>query len=170
MRRFGILLRVSAPPRCWAVVGLRTCFVATLLFGLAASAQDETPSETTAIDKPIESPADDAVESPTDNAGEVQESSAETDKPKGKEFEDLASETEEPLEIEPIQREDIEEILIQAEGGTGIPETAPISVIAFDPRVLTVEGIKDIRDLSNFTPCWVSQHSGVQALQLQRPE
>ena len=66
--------------------------------------------------------------------------------------EELAPETEEPFEIEPGQTLDIEEILIQGEAGTGIPETAPISVISFDPGVLQVEGIKDIRDLSNFTP------------------
>jgi iron complex outermembrane receptor protein len=67
--------------------------------------------------------------------------------------EDLAPETEEPsFGIEPIQSLDIEEILIQGEAGTGTPETAPISVISFEPGVLQVEGIKDIRDLSNFTP------------------
>ncbi|MBW2691989.1 MAG: TonB-dependent receptor plug domain-containing protein [Deltaproteobacteria bacterium] len=134
------------------VVALRACFIATLLFGLAASAQDETPSETTAIDKPIESPADDAVELPTDNAGEVQESSAETDKTRGKEFEDFASETEEPFEIDPVEPTNIEEIVIRGEQGTSMVKDETISTVTFDPEFLKLEGIKDLRGLSNFTP------------------
>jgi iron complex outermembrane receptor protein len=144
MRGSGNLLRASAAVRCCANIALRACFIATLLLGLAASAQDKTPSETIA--------ADEAAESATGEAGEVQESSAETDKPKGQELEDFASETEEPFEIDPIQTDDMEEILIQGDAGTGTPKAAPISVIGFDMNTLSKEGIKDIRDLSNFTP------------------
>jgi iron complex outermembrane receptor protein len=114
------------------------------LFGLAASAQDGIPPETTAIDKP--------VESPTDNAGEVQESSAETDKPKGDELEDVASETEEPFEIDPKQPTNIEEIVIHGEQRTSLVKDETISTVGFDPEILSLEGIKDIRGLSNFTP------------------
>ncbi|MCH7643781.1 MAG: TonB-dependent receptor [Myxococcales bacterium] len=152
MRGSGNFLRTSAALRCWAGVALRVCFIATLLFSLAASAQDETPPETTPADEAAKSPADAAVESATDTASEVQESSAETDEPSGQELENLASETEEPFEIEPIQSSDIEEILIQGQAGTGIPKAAPISVIGFDMDTLSKEGIKDIRDLTNFTP------------------
>jgi iron complex outermembrane receptor protein len=122
------------------------------LFGLAASAQDGIPPETTAIDKPIESPADDAVESPTDNAGEAQESSAETDKPKGDELEDVASETEEPFEVDPAQPTNIEEIVIHGEQGTSLVKDETVSTLKFTPEFLSLERIKDIRDLSNFTP------------------
>jgi len=66
--------------------------------------------------------------------------------------EDLTSESLPSFGIEPIQQQDIEEILIHGEAGTGIPEGAPISVMSFDAGQLQVEGIKDIRDLSNFTP------------------
>ena len=79
----------------------------------------------TPADEAVESATDGAVESATDEASEV-ELQPEGGADPG---EDLASETEEPLEIEPIQREDIEEILIQGQVGTGIPESAPISVI-----------------------------------------
>jgi len=168
MRGSGNLLRASAAARHWPNAALLVCFIATLLFGPAAFAQDETPAETiaadeavesvtgeaveSAADEAIESATDQARESATDEAGEVPESSAETDKPRGKELEDLASETEEPFEMEPIQGSDIEEILIQGEAGTGTPKAAPISVIGFDMNTLSKEGIKDIRDLSNFTP------------------
>ena len=152
MRHSGNFRRVLASVRCWANVALRVCFIATLLVALAASAQDETPSETTAADEAVESAADDVVESAADDTGEPQESSAETDQPNGEEIEDLASETEEPLEIEPIQASDIEEILIQGSAGAGTPKAAPISVIGFDMDTLSKEGIKDIRDLTNFTP------------------
>ncbi len=144
MRHPGNFRRALASVRCRANVALRVCFIATLLVALAASAQDETPSETTA--------SDEAVESAADDAGELQESSAETDQPNGEEIEDLASETEEPLEPEPIQASDIEEILIQGSAGAGTPKAAPISVIGFDMDTLSKEGIKDIRDLTNFTP------------------
>jgi iron complex outermembrane receptor protein len=160
MRSSGILLRASTSARCWPVVALRICCTATLLFGLAASAQDETPSETASTHEALEAPTDEAVEAPTDeavessadDAGEVQEGSAETDRPKGRELEDFAAETEEPFEIEPIQTGDIEEILIQGEAGTGTPKAAPISVVGFDMDTLSKEGIRDIRDLANFTP------------------
>jgi iron complex outermembrane receptor protein len=102
--------------------------IATLLLALAASA-DEAPSETTETDQP--------VESPTDDAGEVQESSAET---------------EEPVEIEPIQGLDIEEIVIIGEASGSTLKDETISVLSFDAELLSLEGIHDIRDLSNFTP------------------
>ena len=142
MRGSGNIPRASAAARCWANIALRACFIATLLFGLAASAQDETPSETAATAEAVESPTDEAVESVTD----------ETDAPRGEELEDFAAETEDPFEFDPIQADDMEEILIQGEAGTGIPKAAPISVIGFDMDTLSKEGIKDIRDLSNFTP------------------
>jgi len=101
------------------------------------------PSETTA--------ADEAAESAADDTGEVQESSDDPES-RGKELEDFASETEDPFEMEPIQASDIEEILIHGEAGAGTPKAAPISVIGFDMDTLSKEGIKDIRDLTNFTP------------------
>jgi iron complex outermembrane receptor protein len=105
-------------------VALWACFISTLLLGFAAFAQDETPPKTTPADE-----ADEAVESATD--------------------EDLASETSEPsLLLSP----DIEEILITGEQGGMLVKDDTVSVMSFDPGVLQVEGIRDIRDLSNFTP------------------
>jgi iron complex outermembrane receptor protein len=160
MRGSGNPLRASVSARCWPIVALRICCIATLLFGIVASAQDETPSEAASTDEAVESPSDEAVESPTDEAvdssaddtGEVQEGSADSEKRRGQELDDFASETEEPLEIEPIQASDIEEILIHGEAGSGTPKAAPISVIGFDMDTLSKEGIRDIRDLANFTP------------------
>jgi iron complex outermembrane receptor protein len=118
-------------------VALRACFIATLLFGFASFAQDETPPKTT--------PADEAVESATDEVSEVElqpEDGADPD-------EDLAPETS---EWNPMLSPDIEEILITGEQGGMLVKDDTVSVISFDAGDLQVEGIKDIRDLSNFTP------------------
>jgi hypothetical protein len=82
MRGSGNLLRASAAARHWPNAALRVCFIATLLFGPSAFAQDETPSETmatneaveSATDEAVESAADETVESATDQAGDVPES------------------------------------------------------------------------------------------------
>jgi len=149
MRGSGNFLRASASVRCSAGASLWVCLIATLLIGFASSAQDELPSGTTLSDATSELPSEATSESPADDAGTTQESSAETDEPGDQE---LASETEDPFEIEPIKGSDIEEILIRGSAGTGIPRSAPISVIGFDMNTLSKEGIKDIRDLANFTP------------------
>jgi iron complex outermembrane receptor protein len=137
-------LRPSVSARSWAGTSPWLGLIATLLFGLAASAQDETPAET--------APTDETIESPNDEAGDTQESGAETSAPGDSDPEDFASEPDEPFEIDPFQGSDIEEILIRGEHGAGIPKAAPISVIGFDMNTLSKEGIKDIRDLTNFTP------------------
>jgi len=143
-RGSGDLLRASALVRYSVGTSLWACLIATLLLGLAASAQDEMPSGMTSAEATSKPPADDTDEPP--------ESSAESDEPSDQELEDLASETEEPVEFEPIQDSTIEEILIQGSAGSGIPKSAPISVIGFDMDTLSKEGIRDIRDLANFTP------------------
>jgi iron complex outermembrane receptor protein len=160
MRGSGNLLRAPVSPRYWPTAALRIFFIVTPLFGLAAFAQGQTPSETAPIDEAIESPIDEAIESPIDeatesSAGEVDEaqaSGAETAKPRGEKLEDFASEADQKFEIEPIQTGDIEEILIHGEAGSGTPKAAPISVVGFDMDTLSKEGIRDIRDLANFTP------------------
>ena len=113
------------------------CFIATLLFGFSAFAQNETPPNTT--------PADEAVESATDEVSEVER------QPEGgaDPGEDLAPETSEPsAELSP----NIDEILVRGEAGGMLVKDDTVSVMTFDPGVLQVEGIRDIRDLSNFTP------------------
>ena len=70
MRGSGNLLRASAEVRCWANVARRACFIATLLFGFAAFAQDETPPKTTPANEAVESATDEAAESPADGAVE----------------------------------------------------------------------------------------------------
>jgi len=149
---FGNLLRASASVRYSAGASLWPCLIAALLLGLPASAQDEIPSDTTPPETASESLTEDANESPAADAGAPPESSAETDEPSDQEPEILASEAEEPEEFEPIQDSAIEEILIQGSAGSGIPKSAPISVVGFDMDTLSKEGIRDIRDLANFTP------------------
>lgn len=46
------------------------CFIATLLFGFAAFAQDETPPKTTPADEAVESATEEAAESATEEATE----------------------------------------------------------------------------------------------------
>ncbi len=113
------------------------CFIATLLFGFAAFAQNETPPNTT--------PADEPVESATDEVSEVER------QPEGgaDPGEDLAPETSQPSAEPPP---DIDEIVVRGEAGGLLVKDDTISAIGFDPGVLQVEGIRDIRDLSNFTP------------------
>jgi iron complex outermembrane receptor protein len=123
---------------------LRVGVIATLLFALAASAQDETNSETT--------PPDEAIESPTDETGTPPGSDTETDEPLNPEPDELAPELDDEFGIQDFRGADIEEIMIQGEAGSGTPKASPISVIGFDMNTLSKEGIKDIRNLSNFTP------------------
>jgi iron complex outermembrane receptor protein len=147
MRGSGNLLRTLASARYSAGASLGVCLIATLLLGLAASAQDEMSSGTT--------PSEVTSEPPADDAGAAPEGSAEPDKPaepSDQEAEDLGSESEPSFEIESIQTGDMEEILIHGQAGSSIPKSAPISVIGFDMDTLSKEGIKDIRDLANFTP------------------
>ena len=135
MRASGNLLRAPAAVRCWAGVALWACFISTLLFGLAAFAQDEAAELAT----------DGAVESATDEVSEVELQPEDGADP----GEDLAPETSESSMLPSL---DIEEIVITGEKGGMLVKDDTVSVISFDPGVLQVEGIKDIRDLTNFTP------------------
>ncbi|MBW2541548.1 MAG: TonB-dependent receptor plug domain-containing protein [Deltaproteobacteria bacterium] len=119
-------LRASAAVRRWASVALRACFTATLLFGFASFAQDETPPKTTPADETELQPEDDA-DSGEDFAPEIFDPSA------GPSF-------------------DIEEIVITGEQGGMMVKDDTVSVMSFDAGDLPIEGISDIRDLSNFTP------------------
>jgi iron complex outermembrane receptor protein len=132
-------LRVSVPIRLRADVALQGVLVATLLLALAASAQEETPGA------PPETGA--AVESKEVETGAAPESGAEPD---------AAAADEVPPELQapeiPVPDAGIEEILVTGERAIGTPQDAPISAVGFDADVMLKEGIRDIRDLSNFTP------------------
>jgi len=128
------------------------CVIATLLFGLAAFAQDaplkKTPADEaleSASEEATESATDGAVESATDELSEVERQSDHGADP----GEDLVPETSEPS-AEPSP--DLEQIVVRGEAGRMLVKGDTISVMTFDPGVLQVEGIRDIRDLSNFTP------------------
>jgi iron complex outermembrane receptor protein len=131
MRVFENLLRFFVSVRLRAGVPLRGCFAATLLLALAAAAQEETPSATPEPDAAAESGADAA-------ASEAEE------------VDEFASELE-PPEV-PLPSADIEEIMVRGARAVGTPQDAPISAVGFDADVILKEGIRDIRDLSNFTP------------------
>jgi iron complex outermembrane receptor protein len=121
------------------------CFIATLLFGFAAFAQDDPPPKTTPADQAVESATEEAAASATDAVSEVER------QPEGgaDPGEDLAPETSGPG-AEPSP--DLEEIVVTGKAGGMLAKEDTISVIGFDMADLQVEGIKDIRDLSNFTP------------------
>jgi iron complex outermembrane receptor protein len=129
------------------------CFIATLLFGFAAFAQNETPPKTTPADEAVESATEEAAQSATDGAVEsaTEEVSEVERQPEGgaDPGEDLAPETSQPSAEPPP---DIDEIVVRGEAGGLLVKDDTISAIGFDPGVLQVEGIRDIRDLSNFTP------------------
>jgi len=145
LRDFGNLLRASAAVRRWSGVALRACFIATPLLGFAAFAQYDTPPKTTPAEEAAESATDGAVESASDEVGEAERKPEDGAGP----GEDLAPEISGP---NPVLSSDIEEIVITGEQGGPLVKDDTVSVMTFDPSVLSVEGIKDIRDLSNFTP------------------
>jgi len=131
MRHSKSLLRALAStgglaPLCVLIAAL---LLAPTVF---AEPEEETPAEATSA-----APASDDKPEPEDGADPGEE---------------IASEPDEPLESEPAQAANIEEILIQGEASDFMVKDKTVSVISFDPGTLKVEGIRDIRDLSNFTP------------------
>ncbi len=134
-------LRAQASLSGFSGIALRAGLIALLLFGHAASAQDDEASEAAATPE--------AAEPPREDTGEVGE--AEGEAPEDEPLEDFREEPRR-FEVEPIISGEIEEILIHGEAGSGIPKASPISVIGFDMDTLSKEGIRDIRDLTNFTP------------------
>jgi len=134
MRHSKSLLRALASIRSLAPLCV---LVAALLLAptVFAEPEEETPAEASSA----AAASDDQLE-PEDGADPGEEIASEPDEP------------EEPLEMEPDQATNIEEILIQGEASQMMVKDKTISVIGFDMSTLKVEGIKDIRDLSNFTP------------------
>jgi len=100
-----------------------------LVFTVVAEPEQETPAETSSA-------------APVREDERQPEEGAES----GDEFtpEPFGSSLELPL--------DIEEIRITGESGGMLVQDDTVSVMSFDAGELQVEGIKDIRDLSNFTP------------------
>ena len=133
--------RAAAPSRARAGVALGACLIA-LLLGAPASGQDPDPPEEVAAAEP-EATADEAA--PDEDESSAEEDSAE-------EAADGEPGDEEPAEYDPNAPDAVEEFLVTAHKiEIAVPDTT-VSVIGFDPEELRAEGIKDIRDLSNFTP------------------
>jgi iron complex outermembrane receptor protein len=145
----------SVPVRHRAGAALVSCCIAVLLLAFAASAQEQAPAEPRPPDAPLESSSGaaeqtpESIDRPDAVEGEASESDADALGEGQFSVEDL-EDLEEP--IEPLPSADIEEIKITSERGMGTPTDAPISTVGFDADVILKEGIKDIRDLSNFTP------------------
>ena len=132
MRALGQRLRASAPTRHQPGVALRGCLIATLLLTPPiASAQEETPEEE------VPSP-----EASVDEAAPESKSNAEPDAPS----------TDDSSDVDPSSAEAVEEFLVTARKIEILVPDTTVSAIGFDPEQLKAEGIKDIRDLSNFTP------------------
>jgi len=131
--------------------GLRGCrglallagLIAALLSSQAAAAQGESSSEADA--------AEETAEPPRADTDEADEGTTQSEADEGEEPEEFGARPS-AFKVEPIQSSDIEEILVHGEAGTGIPKASPISVIGFDMDTLSKEGIRDIRDLGNYTP------------------
>jgi iron complex outermembrane receptor protein len=145
MKVFGNPLLASVSVRNRAGAALCRCCVAILLLSLPASAQEQTQEETAGSEAAIEAVAGEAEGAP-ESAADADAGALEEGQYSVEDLEDL----EEP--IEPELPTDIEEIKVTSERGMGTAQDAPISAVGFDADVILKEGIKDIRDLSNFTP------------------
>jgi iron complex outermembrane recepter protein len=136
----------------FADAALGCCVAAVLLLALAAAAQTQAPesdeaagaglaaeAEASGADKPDAAAADATAQPAAEEDDQATEADAEeTTATKG-----TADRPAAP---------GVEEIRVEAEAYSGTPRDAPISTVGFDMDTLTKEGIKDIRDLSNFTP------------------
>jgi iron complex outermembrane receptor protein len=146
MSVFGKPLSASAPILSGVGAACWRCFIAGLLFALPTSAQEQTAEGTAGAETAIEAPAT-AAEGTAESAAEAEAADSLVEGQYSVEdLEDL----DEPLE--PELPAGVEEIKITGERPIGTPEDAPISTVGFDADVILKEGIKDIRDLSNFTP------------------
>ena len=127
--------------RC-AAAALWRCIAALLLLALAASApaQSQEPEEAAKAARAAAAEKSNAAEPETNADADAaqDEEAAETSGTKGA--------------ADAPPGAGVEEIRIQAEAYSGTARDAPISVVGFDMDTLTKEGIKDIRDLSNYTP------------------
>jgi len=149
----------SASVRHWIGAAFRLGIAALLLSALTASAQDERASDAKATDEATEAPSDETAQSPTDEsaqsatdeAADTQGADTTSEEPSKPELEAPSTEPGQ-FGIDKFKGSDIEEILVRGEAGSGIPKASPISVIGFDMDTLSKEGIKDIRDLGNYTP------------------
>ncbi|MCH7708553.1 MAG: TonB-dependent receptor [Myxococcales bacterium] len=111
----------------------------------AVAAAEETTGGEAPLDATSESSIGEADEAPTSGT-DPDASSTDADDSSPDASEDLDS------EAATAQADGMEEIVVTGEKTGSVVEDATISVIGFDPDVLKVEGIRDIRDLSNFTP------------------
>ena len=147
MQVFGNPLIPPVSIRLRAGAACRSCCIAGLLLALSASAEERSAEEVVEPGAAIESAATEA-EAETEGAAEGGAETDAADAPGESQYsvEDL----EEALESE--LPGGIEEIKVTSERAIGTPEDAPISTVGFDADVILKEGIKDIRDLSNFTP------------------
>jgi iron complex outermembrane receptor protein len=136
--RTNPLLRAPPPPRRLVLrpVWLPGLLVA-LLLATAAPAQDEIPTGEAA---------------PAEGEAPVGEPAPEEIPPDEWEEDEGAAEGLGAISIPKPPSEGVEEIVITGELLEGVVEDKTVSVIGFDQNVLKLEGIKDIRDLSNFTP------------------
>ena len=115
------------------------------MFGFAASAEEETPGGEAPLDATSESSVGEADEAPKSGT-DPDASSTDADDSSPDASEDLDS------EAATAQTPGIEEIVIVGKKTGSMLEDDTISVIGFDAEMLRTEGIRDIRDLSNFTP------------------
>jgi iron complex outermembrane receptor protein len=102
---------------------------------------DEAPKSDTDPDA-SSTDADDSSPDPDASSTDADDSSPDAS-------EDLDSEA---ATAQTADMEDMEEIVITGEKTASAVEDRTVSVIGFDPEMLRTEGIRDIRDLSNFTP------------------
>jgi iron complex outermembrane receptor protein len=142
MNALGKPLPASVPVRSGSGAAFWSCCIACLLFALPICAQEQTTEATAAAEAAIEASAGETEGTPNgaveSDAGALEEDHYSVEDLEGP--------------IEPELPEGIEEIKVTSERGMGTPEDAPISTVGFDADVILKEGIKDIRDLSNFTP------------------
>ncbi len=139
------------PIRRRAAVAIQV--LAVLLLAFPAFAQEETPrGEAPSAGASVD---DAAPESESGAEPEARSTDADPSAPDG----EAAPEPESGDELEEVDGEEdpssaeaVEEFLVTSRKIEILVPDTTVSAIGFDPEQLKAEGIKDIRDLSNFTP------------------
>jgi iron complex outermembrane receptor protein len=133
--RTRVLKRLPHASPTIRLLGLQPGFVAALVLASASFAEESNPLGDASAEVSGPAPGTGVEREPEGDAGSYEEVELEVER--------TGSALDPTLGVE--------EIVITGEVMETVDDTST-SIVGFDPNVIKMEGIKDIRDLSNFTP------------------